>query len=82
MRYQLCISVIALVIVCAAGPAHAQLVATPYIDTNVAGDVETGRGGIGASVGYYVRGLLGFELDVERHGHFFRDEDVADLVPD
>lgn len=82
MRYQLSISVIALVIVCAAAPAHAQLVATPYIDTNVAGDVETGRGGIGASVGYYVHGVLGFELDVERHGHFFNDEDVADLVPD
>jgi opacity protein-like surface antigen len=57
-------------------------VGTLYLDTNVAGDVQSGRAGVGASVGYYLRGRLGFELDVERHPHFFRDEDVADVVPD
>ena len=63
-------------------PAQAQAVGTLYLDTNVAGDVQSGRAGVGASVGYYLRGRLGFELDVERHPHFFRDEDVADVVPD
>jgi opacity protein-like surface antigen len=60
--------------------AQAQVVATPYLDSNVAGDVEIGRGGIGASLGYYWR-RLGLELDLERHPHFFKDEDVAGLVP-
>jgi opacity protein-like surface antigen len=60
--------------------AQAQVVATAYFDTNVAGDVEIGRGGVGASLGYYWR-RLGLELDLERHPHFFKDEDVAGLVP-
>jgi opacity protein-like surface antigen len=60
--------------------AQAQVVATPYFDSNVAGDVEIGRGGVGASLGYYWR-RLGLELDLERHPHFFKDEDVAGLVP-
>src|SRR5262245_30245534 len=81
MRLRPCLLLTVLVVACIAAPARAQLVATPYIDTNVAGDVETGRGGLGASVGYYFRGLLGLALDVERHPHFFRDEDVAGLVP-
>jgi hypothetical protein len=33
------------------------------------------------SAGYYLRGQIGFELDAELHGHFFRDEDVASLMP-
>ena len=70
-----------LAVACIAAPAQAQFVATPYIDTYVAGDAQTSRGGVGASVAYYFRGRLGFELDVERHGHFFRDEEVAGLVP-
>jgi opacity protein-like surface antigen len=82
MRFRHCMAASVVVVVAgAAAPARAQLVATPYIDTNVAGDVQTGRGGLGASLGYYFRGLFGFELDVERHPHFFRDEDVAHLVP-
>lgn len=81
MPFRRCILLTVLVVAGVAAPAQAQVVATPYIDTNVAGDVETGRGGVGASVAYYFRGRLGFELDVERHGHFFKDEDVADLVP-
>ena len=60
-----------------AASAHAQLVAVPYIDTNFAGAVETGRGGIGASVAYYHRGRLGVELDVEFHPHFFDDDNLV-----
>jgi opacity protein-like surface antigen len=63
-----------------AGTAQAQVVATPYFDSNIAGDVEVGRGGLGASLGYYWR-RLGLELDLARHPHFFKDEDVAGLVP-
>jgi hypothetical protein len=67
-------------------PADAQVIATPHLDTNVAGDVETERGGVGLSLGYYVRvwrGLgLGLELDAAWHQHFFRDTDVAHLVPE
>jgi opacity protein-like surface antigen len=65
-----------------AAPAHAQVVVTPYIDTNVAGEVETARGGVGVSLGYYLRGRIGLELDAELHPHFFRDADVAHLAGD
>jgi hypothetical protein len=76
--------VLALVAMAATGSAAraSAVVATPYIDTNVVGEVQTGRMGLGASVGYYLHGRAGFEIDVERHPHFFRDERVADLVPD
>jgi hypothetical protein len=76
MRATLVVVLVAL----AAAPAHAQWIATPYIDNNVAGDVQSGRVGFGLSAGYYLRGRIGLELDAELHGHFFRDEDVADLV--
>jgi len=69
-------------IAAAAAPAHAQLAATAYLDNNVAGDVQSGRIGLGISIGYYLRGRIGFELDGELHGHFFRDADVAALQPD
>jgi opacity protein-like surface antigen len=69
-----------------ATPANAQLVLSPHLDAKVAGDVETERGGAGVSLGYYLpawRGLgVGLELDAAWHGHFFRDGDVAELVPD
>ena len=69
-----------------AAPAKAQLLLSPHLDASVAGDVETTRGGAGASLGYYVpawRGLgVGLELDASWHGHFFRDQDVAHLVPE
>lgn len=69
-----------------AAPADAQLVLSPHLDAKVAGDVETTRGGAGVSVGYLLptwRGLgLGLELDAAWHGHFFRDKDVAQLVPE
>jgi opacity protein-like surface antigen len=67
-------------------PANAQLLLSPHLDASVAGDVEPTRGGAGASVGYYLpawRGLgVGLELDATWHGHFFRDQDVAHLVPE
>jgi opacity protein-like surface antigen len=66
----------------AAAPAHAQWVATPYLGTNFGGTgTETGKllggngGGLGGSIGYF-RGRLGFELDIERHWHFFHDPDL------
>lgn len=82
MRFRYGIPVAALVVASTPAPARAQIVATPYIDTNAWGDVQSGRPGLGASVGYYFRGLFGIELDIEQHGHFFNDEDVADVVPD
>ena len=75
-------AIIALGLVIAlAKPAQAQWAATAYVDNNVAGDVQSGRLGLGVSAGYYLRGGIGFELDAELHGHFFRDEDVAYLQP-
>jgi hypothetical protein len=75
-------TVILVVLVTAvAAPAQGQWAATAYVDNNVAGDVQSGRLGLGVSAGYYVRGQVGFELDAELHGHFFRDEDVAELEP-
>lgn len=62
-------------------PAQAQWVATPYVGVNVSGDVETGKGGPGGSVGYF-GGLLGFEFDFQLFKHFFKDADVASLLPD
>lgn len=73
-------------VVCVAAPANAQVVVSPHINAKLAGDVETERGGAGMSVGYYLpawRGLgVGLELGAGWYGHFFRDEDVASLVPD
>lgn len=82
MRFRRCSLLNVALVTGAAAPAHAQLVASPHLDAKVAGDVETERGGVGVSVGYYLRGRLGLELDAGWHGHFFRDEDVADLVPE
>jgi opacity protein-like surface antigen len=63
-----------------AAPAQAQLVVTPYLGVNLSGDVEAAKGGIGGSVAYFGSGL-GFELDLQRYHHFFKDADVAGLVP-
>jgi hypothetical protein len=65
-----------------AAPVHAQWSATAYVDNNAVGDVQSGRIGAGLSAGYYFHGRLGLELDGELHGHFFRDEKVAALMPD
>jgi len=65
----------------AAAPVHAQFAATAYVDNDVAGDVQSGRLGLGVSVAYYLGGRIGLELDAEFHGHFFRDEDIASRQP-
>ena len=68
-----------LAVASAAAPAQAEWVVTPSLGINLAGDAEFRRGGPGGSVGYW-GGRLGFELDVQRYNHFFKDETV-DLVP-
>jgi hypothetical protein len=80
MKARLAVLVVSIV-AGAAAPARAQWAATAYVDNNVAGDVQSGRVGLGVSAGYYLHGRIGVELDGELHGHFFRDEDVADLQP-
>jgi len=73
-------------VICIAAPANAELVLWPHLDARLAGDVEPTRGGAGVAVGYFLpawRGVLvGLELDTTWNGHFFRDEDVAFLVPE
>lgn len=54
---------------------------TPYMANNVVGDVQSGRVGAGMSLALHPWAHFGFELDGELHGHFFRDPDVAQLVP-
>lgn len=66
-----------LVLGCFVGTARAQVVGTGFIANDVAGDVQSGRIGIGISAAYFPIPRLGAELDGELHGHFFRDEDVA-----
>ena len=74
--------IVVVLTIAASTQAQAQWAATAYVDNNVAGDVQGGRLGLGVSGGYYIRGRIGLELDAELHGHFFRDEDVAALMPD
>jgi opacity protein-like surface antigen len=61
-------------------PPPMRFAVTPYLANNVAGDVQSGRVGLGVSLAFFPWDHFGFELDGELHGHFFRDEDVADLV--
>lgn len=63
-------------------PEPMRLALTPYMANNVVGDVQSGRVGWGMSLAFFPWQHFGFELDGELHGHFFRDEDVADLVPE
>ena len=72
---------IAVVILSLPAAAKARWAATPYIDNDVAGNVQSGRPGAGVSAGYYLDDSVGLELDAELHGHFFRDEDVASQQP-
>ena len=81
MRIERCILLSVLVFASTAARAQAQWVATGYLGINVAGDVAAGKGGPGVSVSYFAGGL-GFEFDFERYNHFFKDEDVAELLPD
>ncbi len=62
-------------------PMPMRFAATLYIDDNVLGDVQPGRPGLGLSLASHPWENLGFELDAEAHGHFFRDRDVAHLQP-
>ena len=80
-RRLLIAQIIALVIACieAPTPAHAQLVVTPFIGGTLAGDAEFRRGGPGVSFGYF-GDRIGFEFEVQRYFHFFKDRNV-DLVP-
>jgi opacity protein-like surface antigen len=55
---------------------------TPYMANNIAGDVQSGRIGAGLSLAVHPWEHFGFELDGELHGHFFRDQEVADLAPE
>jgi len=64
-----------LVVAWTALPAQAQWVVTPHLGINLAGDAEFRRGGPGGSVGYY-GDRVGFELDVQRYHHFFKDENL------
>jgi len=59
----------------------ARVTVTPYITNNVAGDVQSGRVGLGVALAYFLD-HVGFELDAELHGHFFRDSSVAGLMPE
>lgn len=63
-------------------PEPMRFTATPYMANNVVGDVQSGRIGVGLSLAVHPWDYFGFELDGELHGHFFRDEDVVDLVPE
>lgn len=68
---------IALAIACGATPAHAQVTASPYLHANF-GDVEIRRGGFGGYLGYSGR-RFGFELDIDRHHHFYKDKDLESI---
>jgi opacity protein-like surface antigen len=81
MRIGRCLLLTVLAVASTAARAHAQWMATGYLGINVSGDVEAAKGGPGVSV-TYAGGGLGFEFDVERYNHFFKDEDVADLLSD
>jgi opacity protein-like surface antigen len=81
MRVGPCSLLIVFFVMGTAAPAGAQWVVTPYLGINVGGDVETGKGGPGVSVGFFGGGL-GFEFDLQRFQHFFKDQDVADIVSD
>jgi len=61
-------------------PAHAQWVITPYVGVNIARDVEKSKRGPGLSVGY-LGDQFGFEFDLQRYQHFFKDSRVFPLDP-
>lgn len=85
MRARYCSPLVVVLVAGVAAPASGQVVIFPHVDAKVAGDMETKRGGAGVSVGYYLpawRGLgVGLEVGAGWYGHFFRDQDVASLVP-
>ena len=80
MRLRRCVLLTVAVVAWTAAPAGAQWMVAPYLGMNVSGDVEQGKGGPGGSAGY-LGGRIGFELDVMRYQHFFKDSDVFPLDP-
>jgi hypothetical protein len=79
-RVQSCLLFAVLFLGVAVAPAHAQWLATPYLGVNVAGDTEFRRGGPGVSFGNW-QARFGFEFDVMRYNHFFKDVDVVPRDP-
>src|SRR5262245_13087460 len=80
MRFRSYTLLAVMVVAWMAAPAHAQWLVTPTVALNVAGDVEHGKGGPGVSFGY-LSDRLGFEFDVQRYQHFFKDSEVFPLNP-
>ena len=79
MNARVVLALIACAAACRATNAAAEWVVTPYLGANLAGDAEFRRGGPGVSVGYF-GDSVGFEVDVQRYHHFFKDANV-NLVP-
>jgi len=79
MRVRRCMLLTMLVATWTAAPAYAQWVATPYLGINISGRLEKNKGGPGGSISYF-GGVLGFEFDFQRYQHFFKDDDMLDLV--
>jgi opacity protein-like surface antigen len=79
-RLRRCVLVTLPALAWTAAPAHAQWVITPYLGVNVSGNVEQGKGGPGGSVGYF-GGRFGFEFDLQRYQHFFKDSEISPLDP-
>jgi opacity protein-like surface antigen len=75
-----CVLLTVAVVAWTAAPAHAQWTIAPYLGVNLSGDVEQGKGGPGGSAGY-LGGRFGFEFDVMRYQHFFKDSEVFPLDP-
>ena len=80
MRLRRCVLLMVPMVAWMAGPAHAQWVIAPYLGGNIAGDVESGKGGPGVSLDY-LGPRLGFEFDFQRYQHFFKDSEVHPLDP-
>ena len=80
MRIRNGILLTVLVVASAPAPAQAQWVGTPHLGTNFGG-VQADKVSVGGSVAYF-GGLFGFEFDLDRYSHFFKDEDVMIVRPD
>src|SRR4030095_7437902 len=80
MRLRRCVLLTVAVVAWTAAPGQAQWMIAPYLGANVAGGVEQGKGGPGGSAGYRC-GPGGFEVDVMRYQHFFKDSEVVPRDP-
>jgi hypothetical protein len=80
MHLRCCVLLTVAAVAWTGASAHAQWMITPYLGANISGDVEQGKGGPGGSAGY-LGGRLGFEFDVMRYQHFFKDSEVFPLNP-